>query len=55
MSVELYRDNYIVVDDSGVTICRYYFPLATAKRIDYADVKGVIVEKMTWRTGKGRC
>jgi hypothetical protein len=54
MGAELYRDDYLVVDDTGVTIRRYYFPLATPKRIEFADIKDVIVEQMTWRTGKGR-
>jgi hypothetical protein len=54
MSDEIYRDKFVVLDEDGVTILRYYFPLATAKRISYGDIRRVIVENMTWTTGKGR-
>jgi hypothetical protein len=54
MSDEIYRDKFIVLDDDGVTILRYYFPLATPKRIAYDDIRRVLVEKMNWWTGKGR-
>jgi hypothetical protein len=54
MSEEIYRDKFIVLDGDGVTILRYYFPLATPKRIAYSDIRRVLVEEMNWWTGKGR-
>jgi hypothetical protein len=54
MSDEIYRDKFIVLDDDGVSILRYYFPFATAKRIRYGDIRRVMVENMNWSTGKGR-
>lgn len=54
MTDEIYRDDYIVLDDSGITLRRYYFPLASAKHIDYGDIRSVTIEPMTWKTGKGR-
>ncbi|WP_445169512.1 hypothetical protein ACTXG7_09410 [Mycolicibacterium sp. Dal123E01] len=54
MSDEIYRDKFIVLDGDGVTILRYYFPMATPKRIAYSDIRRVLVEDMNWLTGKGR-
>jgi hypothetical protein len=48
MSDEIYRDKFIVRDGDGVTIMRYYFPLASPKRIAYSDIRRVIVEDMDW-------
>ena len=39
---------------SGLTIRRYYFPWAGAKRISYDGVVRVEVRPMNWLTGKGR-
>ena len=54
MSGEIYSDDVITLDDGGLTLSKYYFPLGSAKRIEYADIKGVAVETMNWATGKGR-
>lgn len=37
-----------------MTIKRYYFPFANAKRIAYSDVQGIKSQKMGWASGKGR-
>jgi len=50
----LYADGVLSLDDRGVTIRRYYFPLAAAKHISYHGVRRVEVRPMNWLTGKGR-
>jgi hypothetical protein len=40
----LYEDAGLLLDDDGITIRRYYFPLATPKRIAYADIQGITPE-----------
>lgn len=50
----LYDDGGLVLDDDGMTIRRYYFPWAGAKRIRYRDVRRVEVRPMRWLSGKGR-
>lgn len=50
----LYDDGKIVVDDEGITLRRYYFPIATGKRIPYERIQGVTVRPMGWLRGKGR-
>ena len=36
----LYEDDLIELDHEGITLRRYYFPLATSKRISYTDILG---------------
>ena len=50
----MYSDGCVSLDENGLTIHRYYFPLASGKRIEYSDLRRVMVEKMTWVNGKGR-
>ena len=50
----LYDDETLVVDDQGLTLRRYYFPMGRPKRIRYRDVRRVDVRPMSWLTGKGR-
>jgi hypothetical protein len=52
--VTLYEDDGLVVDDAGITIRRYYFPLGGPKRITYPEIRNVRTEPMTWLSGKGR-
>ncbi|OBF12429.1 MULTISPECIES: hypothetical protein [unclassified Mycobacterium] len=54
MSEALYEDSGLRLDEDGITIRRYYFPLATPKRIPYSKIQGVKTEQMTWNSGKGR-
>ena len=54
MDEVLYRDDSLTLDEEGITIRRYYFPLGTAKRIRYSDIRGTQVETMTWLNGKAR-
>lgn len=49
-----YDDGRVLLDDSGVTLRRYYFPLFAAKRIPYAEIRGVTRRPVTWRFGKFR-
>lgn len=50
----LYEDPNLTLDEDGITIRRYYFPLANSKRIAYSDIQGIKSEKMTWSSGKAR-
>jgi hypothetical protein len=50
----LYDDGGLVLDEDGLTIRRYYFPLAAAKRIPYTEMRQVTVRPMGWMTGRGR-
>jgi hypothetical protein len=50
----LYEDAGLWLDADGITIRRYYFPLATPKRIAYTAIQGIKAESMSWSSGKGR-
>ena len=50
----LYEDAGLRLDENGITIRRYYFPWAGAKRIGYAKIRGVKSKPMSWLSGKGR-
>jgi hypothetical protein len=50
----LYDDGRIVLDEQGVTLRHYYFPIATSKRVPYDRIRGVEARPMGWLTGKGR-
>ncbi len=50
----LYDDGRVRLNDEALTLRWYYFPLATSKRIPYADIRGVDVRPLTWLSGKGR-
>ena len=54
MTEALYEDAGLLLDDEGITIRRYYFPLATAKRICYSDIQGIKTKPISWKSGKGR-
>jgi hypothetical protein len=50
----LYEDAGLLLDEDGITIRRYYFPLATSKRIAYTRIQGIKARPMSWATSKGR-
>lgn len=50
----LYDDGIVVLDEAGLTLRRYYFPLATAKRIPYRRIHSVSERPIGPLTGKGR-
>jgi hypothetical protein len=50
----LYEDAGLTLDEDGITINRYYFPFATAKRVKYSDIEGIKSKQMGWASGKGR-
>ena len=50
----LYDDGGVLLDRSGVTIRRYYFPWAGSKHIPYTAIRHVHTRPMSWLTGKGR-
>ena len=54
VDVPLYEDDGVVLDETGLTLRRYYFPLATSKRIPYADIRGIDVRDMSRLTGQWR-
>jgi hypothetical protein len=51
---DLYDDGLVRLDGDGITIRRYYFPLATSKRIAYEQLKSVEDRPIGMLTGKGR-
>lgn len=50
----LYDDGLVELDEQGLTLRRYYFPLATSKRIAYRDIRDVERRAMGLWIGKGR-
>lgn len=50
----LYDDGLVRLDRQEITLRRYYFPIATAKRIRYSDIQAVHRRTMGPLTGKGR-
>ena len=50
----LYADGRVLLDDEGLTLRRYYFPMGTSKRIRYSQIERVRAQPMGWFTGKGR-
>lgn len=50
----LYEDAGLTLDEDGITIKRYYFPFANAKRVAYSDIQGIKSQQMGWASGKAR-
>ena len=50
----VYDDGRVRVDSDGITLRRYYFPIATAKHIRYREIRSVYLRPMSWLTGRGR-
>jgi hypothetical protein len=48
----LYRDETITCDDDGITIDWYHFPLGTAKRITYTDMKKLETYRLGFMSGR---
>jgi hypothetical protein len=49
-----YDDGLVMLDDQGITLRHYYFPMASSKHIPYGEIRDVEVRDMGWLTGKGR-
>jgi hypothetical protein len=52
MSTTLYQDKTVIIDESGIIIPNYYFPLATARRLTWSDIKSARVLKLGVLDGK---
>jgi hypothetical protein len=50
----LYEDAGLVFDENGITIRRYYFPLAAPKRIAYNKIRGIRAKPISWASGIAR-
>jgi hypothetical protein len=50
----LYDDGCVALDEAELTLRRYYFPLATAKRIPYHRIQSITERPIGPLTGKGR-
>ena len=50
----LYDDGLVALDQEGLTLRRYYFPLLLSKRIAYTDIVNVRQRAMGTWTGKWR-
>jgi hypothetical protein len=48
----LYSDDKITLDDEGLTIAAYYFPIGTKKRMAYGAIKKIEYYGLTTHTGK---
>ena len=48
-----YDDGRVAVDETGVTLRRYYFPSGHSKHIPYGRIDDAYVRPMGWWTGKG--
>ena len=48
MTQALYEDANLVLDEDGITIRRYYFPLSAPKRIAYNKIRGIKAKPMSW-------
>jgi hypothetical protein len=49
-----YDDGSVLLDEDGVTLRRYYFPVGASKRIPYRQIRRVWAQPMGWLTGRGR-
>ncbi|MUL65527.1 hypothetical protein BOO86_13695 [Mycobacterium sp. CBMA 234] len=54
MVAALYDDGNLTLDDDGLTIRRYYFPLGTEKRVPYVAIRGIDVRPLGAATGSWR-
>lgn len=54
MGNALYDDGSLLLDDEGLTIRRYYFPLCTSKHLLYSAIRGIDVLPLGVLTGRGR-
>lgn len=50
----LYTDNVVELNEQGITLRRYYFPLALSKHIPYTAIHNIEQRPMGIWTGKGR-
>ncbi len=50
----IHDDGLVELDETGMTLRRYYFPLGTAKRIPYEEIRGVREQQLGALTGRGR-
>jgi hypothetical protein len=50
----LYDDGLVELDEQGITLGRYYFPIGVSKRIAYTDIQNVEQRPMGAWTGRGR-
>ena len=48
------RDPQITLDQTGLRLRHYYFPLATTKEISVERIESIKVAPLTFRTGKWR-
>jgi hypothetical protein len=49
-----YDDGRCVLDEDGLTLRRYYFPVVTSKRIPYSKIQKFDARPMGCFSGKGR-
>ena len=54
MGTALYDDGLLMLDEDGLTIRHYYFPLGTSKRLPYSAIRGIEVRRLGLLTGRGR-
>jgi hypothetical protein len=50
----VYDDGRVRLDETGITLAHYYFPLATSKHLRYEDIASFRELPMGWLTGRLR-
>lgn len=50
----VYNDGLVELDETGITLRRYYFPFGTAKHIPYEKIRGVQERQLSGLTGRSR-
>jgi hypothetical protein len=50
----VYDDGRVRLDDTGITLAHYYFPLATSKHLRYEDIASFRELPMGWLSGRLR-
>ncbi len=50
----LYDDGQVRLDDTGITIHRYYFPTGGDKRIPYSRIVRFGTRRLGWLSGRAR-
>jgi hypothetical protein len=50
----IYEDRLVSITGDGITFFHYYFPILSSRRVDFADIDYITVNRATLRTGSWR-
>jgi hypothetical protein len=55
MKIEpIYSDSLVILTEDAIIFKRYYYPTREPKKVDFADIKHIVVKKPTIWNGKWR-